>query len=216
MDNRKNVLFSILIVLVIIAIVLIVANSSFAYEYKNDNYMLFYKDDNVELENDIKLYLSRIDDYLIPNSSYLYSDILVDNYDFLTNFALDYIINNREVYYDKIVELDNYVYYDINYKEKNTKKYIDIEEIYKITDKYFGIRDYSIINDNINIKNNYISLSDYTDRLFSLDIINVDVSFNDNTVIAIVTYDSLDKYKYTFKNINNVLKIYNIEVAYGE
>ena len=156
MDNRKNVLFSILIVLVIIVIVLIVANSSFAYEYKNDNYMLFYKDDNVELENDIKLYLSRIDDYLIPNSSYLYSDILVDNYDFLTNFALDYIINNREVYYDKIVELDNYVYYDINYKEKNTKKYIDIEEIYKITDKYFGIRDYSIINDNINIKNNYI------------------------------------------------------------
>ena len=54
MDNRKNVLFSILIVLVIIAIVLIVANSSFAYEYKNDNYMLFYKEDNV-FEEDVQL-----------------------------------------------------------------------------------------------------------------------------------------------------------------
>ena len=216
MNDKKNILFSLLITLVIVIIVLIVASGSFAYEYKNDNYTLFYKDNISELEEDVKDYLSYIDDYLIPNSSYLYSDILVENYDFLTNFALDYIIYNREVYSNKIIEGDDFNYYDINYSKLSTNKYIEIEEIYKITDKYFGIRDYSIINNNVNKVNNYISLSDYTNRLFTLDITKVSIEYDNDLILANVTYNSGDKYKYTFKIIDNILKLYNIEVMYGE
>ena len=213
MKDNKNITFSIFIVLIISVIVVIVSNNSFAYEYTINNYTLFYKDDLNELGKDITVYLDSIDDYLIPNSSYLYSDILVENYDFLTNFALDYIINNKEAYIDKIIKLDDYTYYDSHYNELNTNEYIDIEEIYDITYKYFGIKDYSIINDNVSIINNCVSLSDYTERLFSSQVKNLDVDKNKDMIIATVSYDSGDRYKYTFKIINNVLKIYNIEVV---
>ena len=71
-------------------------DSSYAYSYDIDNLVLFYKEDYKELGSDIKKYISNIDDYIIPNSRYLYGDMLVDNYDFLVYFASDYVINNRE------------------------------------------------------------------------------------------------------------------------
>lgn len=89
----------ILFCLFFIGITILLCNlldSSYAYSYGTNNMVLFYKDDLFELENDIKKYISNIDDYIIPNSRYLYDDMLVDNYDFLVYFASDYVINNRE------------------------------------------------------------------------------------------------------------------------
>ena len=89
----------ILFCLFFIGITILLCNlldSSYAYSYGTNNMVLFYKDDLFELENDIKKYISNIDDYIIPNSRYLYGDMLVDNYDFLVYFASDYVINNRE------------------------------------------------------------------------------------------------------------------------
>ena len=211
---NKEIKIGLLITIFIITTVVFVSKGSFAYEYQNDNYTLFYKEDYNQLKEDIKIYLTNIDDYLVPNASYLYSDILTNNYDFLTNFALDYITFNKEEYQDKITRLNEYTYKNVNNKELITDEYIDIEEIYKITDKYFGIRKYYIINDNVNILDNYISLSDYTDRVFNKEIKDITVSNEGNLIVAKVTYNNDDIYKYSFKIIDNVLKIYNVEVAY--
>ena len=210
MEHKKIAVIIIIISLIIIYI----ANNSFAYEYQTTNYTLFYKENGEELKENIKTYIGDIDDYLIPNSSYLHSDILTENYDFITNFAIDYIISNREIYTDKIIDSVVFTYKDNNNQIHETSKYIDISEIYKITDKYFGISDYYIINNNVNIIDNYVSLSDYTDRLFRAKI--KDMNLNEISKYKdkfIKIYDNGDKYKYTFRILDNVLKIYNIEVT---
>lgn len=211
---NKDLKVGLLLSVFILTIVIFISKDSFAYEYTRDNYTLFYKEDYNLLKEDIKTYIDHIDNYLIPNTSYNYSDILRDNYDFLTNFALDYIINNRELYQDEIKEITSYTYNDLSNNKKTTNEYIDIEEIYKITLKYFGVDNYYIINDNTNIINNKISLTDYTDRLFTEEIKDVNVEKEDNLLLAKVNYMNGDKYKYIFSIENNVLKIYNIEVDY--
>ena len=211
---KKELPFILLLTIFIITTIIFLSKGSFSYEYTADNYTLFYKEDYNLLKEDIKTYIDDIDNYLIPNTSYLYSDILTNNYDFLTNFALDYIINHKEIYQDKIINLDNFTYKDVNNKEITTNEYINVEEIYKITDKYFGINNYYIINDNVNITNDYISLSDYTGRVFNSEIKDITISEYDEFLVVIISYTNLDNYKYTFKINDNVLKIYNIEVAY--
>lgn len=211
--KKKRLLFIIISILAIIGLIIVfIANSSYAYEYKNENYTLYYSDDFNELKNNIQEYIAIIDDYLIPNSSYIYSDVLTENYDFLVNFAIDYISNNKEIYNDKIVKLDNYKYKNKYSEDKDTCEYIKIQEIYEITDNFFGLRDFVIINDNINIIDDYISLSRYVDTSFDLKINNLSISVNDDTIDAYVYYETGDIIKYQFKVINKVLKLYNIEV----
>ncbi len=211
--NNRNIKSIVALVIIISLIMAYIASNSFAYEYQTTNYTLFYKEDIQELKEDIKTYISDIDDYLIPNSSYKYSNILAENYDFLTNFAIAYIINHKETYKDNIVSMTSFTYNDIYNDTNETNEYIDIDEIYNITDKYFGISDYYVINDNVNFVDNYISLSENNKNLFASKIENIDIIKENNMIIANIIYDSSDKYKYTFKIINNVLKIYNVEVS---
>lgn len=96
--------------------------------------------------------------------------------------------------------------------QEQTDKYISINEIYKITDKYFGVTNFEIINYNINIIDNKISLIDYENQYFDLTINQVVVDNTDETITAKVYYDNNSSHLYEFENINNVLKIKNIEV----
>jgi len=187
-------------------------NTSFAYQYEKDNSVLFYKSDYEELKNDIEKYLNDIDNILIPNSSFLYSDKLVDNYDFLVNFAIGYVLKNKEYYENEIKSLDNCIYMNKDGNEEITNNYIDINIIYDITDFYFGVKDFIIINDNVCLNNNYISLSNYTNEDFSLGISEVLVSSNGDYINAIINYGEFNRYKYVFYKNNNVLKLNNIEV----
>ena len=210
--NNRNIKVITILVVTISLLIIYIASNSFAYEYETTNYTLFYKEDLSELKEDIKIYIDDIDDYLIPTSSYKYSDILTENYDFLTNFAIAYIINHKETYQDSIASMTSFTYNDIDNQSHETNEYIDTDEIYNLTDKYGGMSDYYIINENVNVIDNYVSLSSYNKRLFTGKIKNIDITKED-MIIAAVEYDNNDKYKYIFKNINNVLKIYNIEVV---
>lgn len=212
MKKYIYLLVSCILGIIIICLIYFVTNNTYAYQYNVDNYTLFYKNNKDELESDIKKYIDDIDDLLIANSSYELSDNLSENYIFLVNFAMDYIINNYEVYKEKIIKLDKYEYVDRDLNEKIVDDYIDIEEIYNITFKYFGIKNFQIINDNVNIIDNYISLTDYTERRFKLKISSISISYDNNKVLANVLYDNDCKYLYTFNNYNNVLKINNIEI----
>ena len=121
-------IISSLIAAIVAIILVIIASNTFAYQDDN-NCILFYNENKDILKDDIRYYVDTIDDYLFPNSSFIYSDVLTENYDFLTNFAIDYIINNKTHYSDKIIKLDSYDYYDVHYNKKTTNEYIDKVEI---------------------------------------------------------------------------------------
>lgn len=211
--SKKNIIIIFIVSCICITCIAVISNKTYAYQYKiKDNYTLFYKTNTEELKSDIIKYIGSIDDYLIPNSNFELSDTLKENYTFLVNFAIDYIINNNEKYQDKIVQKESYEYIDRNLNLKNTKDYIEIEEIYKITEKYFGIRDFQILNNDIKIIDNYISLTDYTDMVFELKILKIDINIKNNQVLATITYENNNEYLYIFDNEKNLLKINNIEV----
>ena len=212
--NKKYKIISLIILITIITTIIAISNDSFAYQYDlKDNYTLFFKENETELKQDIEKYLNPIDDFLIPNSNFEISDTLNQNYSFLVNFSIDYLNYNFEKYQQKIVTKNEYTYNGLDFYNKTTNKYIQIEEIYLVTEKYFGIRDFKIINDNVNIINDYISLSDYTERKFNLKILDISLEIKNNQVLAYVSYENDCKYLYTFDNNNNVLKINNIEVV---
>ncbi len=211
---KSKQLIALIVVLFLIVVGILISKNTFSYQYNERDSVLFYTDDYNVLKNNIKLYLESVDDYLIPNSSFSYSNVLTMNYDFLTNYALDYIINNKDLYSDRIIKLDEYHYHNIYFEDLKTNEYVPVELIYEITDRYFGIKYYNIINDNVNIINDNVSLSDYTPDLFQSSIIDINLSENGDVLDVISTYDSHDKYKYSFKKVYNVLKIYNIEVLY--
>lgn len=189
-----------------------ILKNSLAYSYEIDNGILFYDDNKEMLQENIKKYLENIDDLLIVNSNFEMSDILIENYDFLSYFAFDYILNNYEYYRDKIIEQDSFDYVDRNYNQKITKQYIELEEIYKITDKYFGVKDYILVSDNVLVIDDYVSLIDYNDDQFILNIDKVEVDIQGDLIFAYTYYEGNFCYLYTFYNQNQVLKLKNIEV----
>ena len=125
---------------------------------------------------------------------------------------MEYILKYQEHYNDQIKTIDSFKYITKQGSQKETNKYISIDEIYNITEKYFGVKDFKIINDNVSIIDNYISLTDYEEEYFPLNIEKITVNQKLPYIEANVYYENNTNYLYTFEVINNVLKIKNIEV----
>ena len=204
-----------LLILFIISLIglIIYSNKSYAY-IDNYDYTLFYKEDNNELSNNIKVYLKDVDYLIYNNSDYTSYNTLSDNYEFMVNFALDYIYLNKDKYKDNIVIKDNYNYIDRYNNRLSTNEYISIDIIYDITYKYFGKKDFIILNNNVNIIDNYISLSSNKFIIPNLEINNISISKEEDKVIAKVKYTNDDNttYKFIFNNDGEILKISNVEV----
>ena len=210
MKNKYLILLTIIITLIIIHLN---NKGTYSYEDTSFDYNLFYKEDDNELANDIKKYISDIDYIIYNNSNYEVYNNLNDNYEFMVNFAIDYIDKYLDKFKDDIVYLDNYTYYDKYYHELSTNKYISIDKLYDITDKYFNMKDFVILNDNVHIVNNYIALTSNTYNESNLVIDNITLNKIDDYIIANITYmNSNTVYSYKFKNYNNILKLVNVGV----
>ena len=211
---NKKILLIILIMISSVFIIFNIFKKTYAYDYKDYDYTLFYKKDKEELASDIKKYIYDIDYLIYNNSNFSVYDRLTDNYEFMVNFAIDYINTHKDKYQDKVVLLETFKYKDNYYHDKVTNEYIDIDTIYDITNKYFGIKDFLILNDNINKIDKYISLSGNTSKDIDLDICSVDIEELDSVVQASIKYtnDSEANYIYTFRIDNNILKLSNVEV----
>lgn len=134
------------------------------------------------------------DNLLIGLPSFEISNTLNENYDYIVRFAQNYILDNKDKYQEKIIN-----------------NYIDIEEIYMITDDFFGKRDFYINN----ITNNKVLLTK-DDRRFGMNIKNLTIS-EITTDIAIANVEYTNEYttityKYTFEILDNKMIIKNIEV----
>lgn len=212
MNNKKMLLL--LGFFLFVFIVFNIFKNTYAYDYKDYDYTLFYKDNESELTEDIKKYISGIDYLIYNNSEFSTYETLNDNYEFMVNFAIDYISMNKYKYKDNIVLLEPYKYLDKHHNNKVTNEYIDIDTIYDVTNKYFGVKDFTILNNNINIIDKYISLSGTTKNKINLEIDSASISKDNDIITAAIKYknDSETDYIYTFKINNNILKIYNVEV----
>lgn len=206
---RKNFVGVILVVFVIFTFVIISGNS-FATPIDDIKILSLYLYDNNDrdsFEKELYNYIDIVDDSLVVNSSFNISDKLNENYDFLTSFAISFILDNEE-YYDILVG-DEYVYRDLYGNEFRTDKYINVDKIYEITEQVFGVEYYYILNDYINIDGDMVPLLRLEKRDFDVvidDILNIDRY--DEYIDVIVRYvDNELEYVYRFEYMDNRLVI---------
>ena len=212
---NKKYLLLVVLVFIIGTILLIYKITKETYSL-NEEVMgkdLILKYDNDNLSNNFRNYVDLIDDSLIPIASFVMSDVLSDNYDFLTVFAINYILNNIEDFEEDIYAMDNYIYNN-GYITYSTNKYVKKDLIYRITNEVFNKKDYVIINDYLKIDDNMVPLLLIDNYNFDmkiekiLDIINKD----DNYVVKVKYSDNDLIYKYIFEKNADRLILKNLEV----
>lgn len=212
---KKNKLI-VLVLTISVTMIVLIAGNSFANpvveESKNINLTLIDNDNIDILESEIINFIELVDNNLIPNTSFNISDKLNENYDFLTDFSISFILDNSEYY--GVIEGSEYKYVDEYGGEFTTNKYINIDKIYEITNQVFGVEYYYILNDYIEIENDLVPLLKLEDRNFDMEIDSIiDIDKLDDYIDVVVRYkdNSLD-YVYRFEYINNRLVIGNLSI----
>ena len=200
MKRRELLLIIILIIGILSTITLISSNTKalpVSSEIDFTKKITYYEDEDLLVQN-IKEFISQNDDILIALSSYEDGEILSDNYDYMTNIAINYILDNKDNYQDKI--------------EDNM---IDIKYIYEITYNFFGKKNY-YIKDQIDNKIPLIKIN----KRFKMNLDSIKIKIIKNSSIEAYTKYILGKetmnYKYIFKIENNEIYLENIEVDYEE
>lgn len=185
MKKRYFVLWGIFIYLVC----LISFREAYAYDGEKK---LIYSSNKDTLTGELIEYIDNIDNVLIPNASFAYSNILINNFDSLINFASNYVYLNKSRYNKDIVYKD-YI------------PYVPKEVIYEITENYFNLK-YFYIDDFIEIKP---LSSEFNLNIESLTYDEIE----NNQILVNVIYENNVEYNYifTYDNTNNMY-LYNIEV----
>ena len=203
-DNMKNkiVIISLITVMVIFFFV-----SLFRESYADENILgniTLELYDNVNsdiLRDNIKYFIDLVDEDVILNSSYNFSSRLNENYDFLTNFAISFILNDEKNF--DVIYVNNYLYLDKNGNEYVSNKYIGIDNIYDITNKIFGVDYYYITDKNliignnmvVLISNNFLELDLLIDDIIKINVVgnlyDVYVKYLDNELIYVYRFEKM-------------------------
>lgn len=204
--NKKNI--SSILTLLLIVITLFVSQNKTSYSLEEDspisqsiNLDLEYTTNETILKNDLYNFINLIDNTLIPLYEYNDDLSLNDNYQFMTNFALNFISNNLTYYQSQIIT------------NSSSEKYVPIDLIYKITNSVFNRRYYHITNPNLTIKNDNILLNTENYPI-EMQLANINkLTKNDNQLLVTVKYLEMDfLYQYEFLITNNKLSLKNINI----
>lgn len=187
--NKKYILGT----FIILTSILLTLSFKGSYAKKNNNANILDLNEQNFNEN-IKEYIDKIDDSLIPTATFYLSNNLNENYDFLAIFALSFINNNPN---------------DFEIIEKEAHKYVKVDDIYKVTEQIFGQKYFAFINDDLEIKDDLILLEQEKNN-FSMQIENVEIK--DNYNVYVKYKDIEQKYIYEFKDENNKIILYNVKV----
>lgn len=206
----------ILIIGSILLIVLFCSRDTLSTEETIDtfNLTLEYDTDENIFKNNIYNFIDLVDDSLIPTSSYLQSSQLNENYDFLTNFSILFILNNEDKYIDKITYGDEYTYIDDYGNVYSTNKYVNVETIYEITSSVLGRDYYYIYNEQLKEDNDLIPLLLVRDYNFFMEIEEIiDIVKFSSSYNVYVKYRDMDyKYVYKFEDNGGLLYISNLSI----
>ena len=207
---KKYILIILLVLVVGIGIFIYKGTYSIEEDVSVKKDLILKYDDNVE--DKFYNYIDMIDDVLIPTSSYVMSDVLSDNYDFLTVFAIKYILENEDLFKQDIEIMDKYTYNN-GYMDYSTNKYVNKDIIYMITDEVFGKRDYVIINDYLEVNNDMVPLLILDEYDFEMAIQGTEVNrFSDNYIVNVRYKDNDLIYRYIFVKDNDRLILKNVEI----
>ena len=214
MRNEFKIIGVLAIVMFMVAFI---SGSSFAMPDidtdNNFNLELVNNSDMEILKSNMINFIDLIDDDLIPNTSFNFSSKLNENYDFLTRFAISFILDNSNNYDIKI--LDNYIYNDEYGNRYSTNKYVSVDTLYDVTNRVFGVDYYYILNDYLELNNGMIPLIELYNYSLDMNIEEI-TSINDmgNYLDVVVKYDGIDlDYIYTFDKLDNKLYISNLSVG---
>jgi hypothetical protein len=199
--KRKELLLIIILIIGILSTITLISSNTKALPISSEidftKKITYYEDEDLLVQN-IKEFIAQNDDILIALSSYEDGEVLSDNYDYMTNIAINYISDNKDNYQDKI--------------EDNM---IDIKYIYEITYNFFGKNNY-YIKDQIDNKISLIKIN----KRFKMNLDSIKIKIIKNNNIEAYTRYILGKetmnYKYIFKIENNEIYLENIEVDYEE
>lgn len=199
--KRKELLLIIILIIGILSTITLISSNTKALPVSSEidftKKITYYEDEDLLVQN-IKEFIAQNDDILIALSSYEDGEVLSDNYDYMTNIAINYISDNKDNYQDKI--------------EDNM---IDIKYIYEITYNFFGKKNY-YIKDQIDNKIPLIKIN----KRFKMNLDSIKIKTIKNSSIEAYTRYILGKetmnYKYIFKIENNEIYLENIEVDYEE
>lgn len=202
----------IIILIIAITVVYISKKTVSTNELSTINTELIIENED-NLTNKLQSYIDLIDNSIITQSSYAYSSTLSENYDFLVNFAISLIINNKEYYQEEIVSGETYNYNKdgISYK---TNEYINKEKIYEITNDVFGKKYFYIINEQFE-DNGLIPLLLLENKKFDMQIEKIiNIKKYDNTYDVYVKYKNNElPYIYRFKKVENRLIVDNLSIG---
>ena len=159
--KRKELLLIIILIIGILSTITLISSNTKALPVSSEidftKKITYYEDEDLLVQN-IKEFISQNDDILIALSSYEDGEILSDNYDYMTNIAINYILDNKDNYQDKI--------------EDNM---IDIKYIYEITYNFFGKKNY-YIKDQIDNKIPLIKI----DKRFKMNLDSIKIKIIKN------------------------------------
>jgi len=213
---KNKFVVGILVLVIIVFLFVSVFRGSYANEGMDTIKLdLFYNTNEQIFKDEIKNFIDLIDENIIVNSSFNLSDVLNENYDFLTRFVISFVLDNPE-YFD-IVYGNNYIYEDEYGRRYTTNKYISVDALYDITNKIFGVEYYYVLDRNL-VVNEMIALVDFpdNDREINMEIDNinyVDVG-NGNYDVYVGYIDYEFDYVYTFNIIDdNRLVISNLSIG---
>lgn len=213
--KNKFVVGSLVLVIIVFLFVSIFRGSYANEEMDTIKLDLFYNTNEEIFKDEIKNFIDLIDENIIVNSSFNLSDVLNENYDFLTRFVISFVLDNQE-YFD-IVYGNNYIYEDEYGRRFTTNKYISVDTLYDITNKIFGVEYYYVLDRNL-VVNEMVVLVDFpdNDREINMEIDNinyVDVG-NGNYDVYVGYIDYEFDYVYTFNIIDdNRLVISNLSIG---
>lgn len=210
----------IIIILVLELLFIFIIDNSYALDEESinkleeiNNLVLDISLENIDNEEEIYKFIDLVDDSLIPTATFNMSDKLNDNYDFLTIFAINFILTNKEYYKNNILVGEEYIY-NTEYSQYITNQYIDINVIYDITYNIFGKKNYYIVNDYLKTENSLIPLLLTEEYPFFMEIEKIIdiVKFSNNYEVSIKYKDMDLTYKYIFEKVDNNYIISNLEI----
>lgn len=188
--------------------------SIFRDSYANieeDNINLdLYNNSNMDiLKDDMLEFIDLVDKQIFINSSFNMSSKLNENYDFLNNFVISFVLDNRD--YFEIGHLDYAMSLGIDNK---VSSYISMDTFYDITYRLFGVEYYYIMDEDIvrdeNVllirRNNIDDIEMEIEDIKRIDSGNgyydVYVKYVDNDINYIYRFDILDDNRLVISNLS--------------
>ena len=206
---KNKILVGSLFIIFMTFIFVSVFRDSYAIVEEDNIKLDLYNNSNMDILKDEMLeFIDLVDENIFINSSFNMSNKLNENYDFLNNFVISFVLDNSE-------------YFDIGYLDYNTKynvnSYISMDTFYDITYKIFGVEYYYIIDENIVIEDNILLV-----RRNNIDEIDMVIEGITKIDIGNGYYDVYVKYidndiEYIYRfDIGNDNRLYISNLSVGE